>query len=223
MNLHTVRSGGYAGIVFILVVLIGGFAPGIPPDNTHPMSEIAAYYDGHRMQVLLAAWLGCLAVVLFTWYGVGFYRLLANAGVDEGLPLFSFVSGVIANVIALASAGLTGALVFHPSSAIGPQAGLAIVDLASMFGTIIWLPVAAFAFGAARSGARHASLPTWLVWFGYLTTLVCVVASFSIMMDSGPLVLGGLFGFGALLVFVVWILLSSIVMIRADVSHGTTP
>jgi hypothetical protein len=222
MNLHTVRSGGYAGIAFILVVLVAGFAPGIPPDNSHPASEIAAYYDGHRTLFLLAAWMACVAVVLFTWYGVGFYRLLANAGIDEGLPLFSFVSGIIANVVSIVSAGLTGALVFHPSSALGPQASLALADLASMFATIIWLPVAGFAFGAARSGARHASLPSWVVWIGYVTALACIVASFSIMIDSGPLVLGGMFGFGALLIFLVFVLASSIVMIRADVSHGAS-
>ena len=189
MNLHTVRSGGFAGIAFVIVVLAAGFVPGIPPDNSHPASEISAYYDANRTMLLLASLLSLVAVVLFTWYAVQFYRLLSSAGNDEGLPMFTLASGITANVLAAAAAAVSGALVFHPSSSLGPQASLAVADLVSMFGAIIWAPIAAFTFGASLSGARHGTLPGWLVWVGYLTALVEAIATLSIMFNSGPLVL----------------------------------
>jgi hypothetical protein len=222
MNLNTVRSGGYAGIAFIVVVFISAFLPGVPPDNTHPAAEIAAYNDAHRTMFLFAAWLTCVAVVLFTWYAVGMYRWLAMAPGDEGLPMFALVSAVIANAIALAGGAVTGALVFHPSSVIGTQASLVMTDLASMFGTILWVPIAAFTWGVARSGARHGSLPTWLVVLGYVAAFSELIASLSIMFNSGPLVLGGVVGLGVLGVFAFWMLLSGYVMIRAGANAAST-
>jgi len=214
MNLHAIRSGGLAGLAFVVVVLVAGFAPGIPPDNSRPASELAAYYDGHRTLFLFASWLSCVAAVLFTWYAIGMYRWLKSGGDDEGLPMFSLASAITANVVALASAAVTGALVFHPASALGPQVGLALADLTSMFGTMIWLPLAAFTFGAASSGARHGTLPGWLVWVGYIAALVETIASLAVMFNSGILVLGGpIASFATLIVFLVWMLLSAFAMI----------
>ncbi len=213
MNLHTVRSGGFAGIAFVVVVLISAFAPGIPPDNTRPPAEIAAYYDAHRTMLLFAAWLTCIAAVLFAWYLTAIYRVTLAAGGDEGLPMFTLVNGIIANAIALVAAAMGAALVFHPSSAIGTQAGLAVADVYAMAGAIIWLPLAAFTFGASLSGGRHNSLPSWLNLIGYVSTVISVIASLSIMSNSGIMALGGISGLIALLVWLVWTLLSAVVLV----------
>jgi hypothetical protein len=90
-----------------------------------------------------------------------------------------------------------------------------MTDLTSMFGVIIWAPIAAFTWGTVRSGARHGSLPNWLVWTGYVAALAELIGSLSIMFTSGFLVLGGTFGFVVLIIFALWMVLSGYVMIRA--------
>lgn len=214
MNLHTVRSGGFAGIAFIVVVIISFFIPGVPPENSAPIADITKYFDAHRVAFLVGAWLSIPAVALYLWYAVGLYRRLLAAGVDEGLPIFSLINGVIASATSMVTAFIQIALVFHPSSETGTQVFRALYDAYSVTAAFTFGVTAFWIFGAALSGQRHRSLPGWLCGLGYVFALANLAASLTAMYNSGFMALGGFGGliFG-LLAFLVWVLLSAIVML----------
>jgi hypothetical protein len=218
MNLHTVRSGGFAGIAFIVLIVLSVAIPGVlPPDNSASPQEIGAFADAHRVALLIAGWLGIPSVALFVWFAVGLYRWLISVSAtnDEGAPLFALINGVIASAIAAVSSCLQLVLVFHGSADLGPQLVRALFDMLSITGAVVIGLSAFFFFGASLSGARHGSLPSWLCWLGYLVALANLAASVSCVYKSGPMALGTILpGFVLSIVpFAIWILLAAIVMI----------
>jgi len=74
MNLRTVRSGGLAGIVFLLIIAGSFLLTGMLPDNGAAVQDIAAYNDAHRTGLLISGWFGVPAIGLFLWFAVGLYR-----------------------------------------------------------------------------------------------------------------------------------------------------
>ena len=215
MSLHTVRSGGFAGIAFVILVILSVLIPwATPPDNGAPAAAIAAYGDAHRVALLIADWLGLPAAVVFTWYSVGLYRWLASVEPDEGLPLFGLINGVIANALAVLGSVIGIAFVFHASSELGPQVIRVFYDFWSVDQAITLGLTAFFILGNAMSGMRHGSLPAWLCLLGYLFAICEVAASLTSMSNSGPMALGGILGLILGLVpLLLWVLISAFVMI----------
>jgi hypothetical protein len=215
MNTHTVKSGGFAGLAFIVLVVVTVVLLGQTPDNSVPASAIAAYTDAHRTGWLVAGWLGILSNAFFIWFAVGLYRWqIASAANDEGLALFGFVNGAIATALATMGSIINMTIVFHTSADLGTQAVRALYDLYSV-GAALTLGISAFFFfGVSASGLRHGSLPGWLCWIGYLAAIGMLVASLSANYIAGALVLGGL---PAMLIgyvpFIVWFLAAAIVLI----------
>jgi hypothetical protein len=214
VNLHTVRSAGFSGLAFVVLVIVSVLLPGIPPDNSAPTADVGHYFDAHRTMVLIAAWLSIPSTALFAWYAVGLYRLLTAAGNDEGLPLFALVNGIIAGAVALVTAVLQISLTFHPSSQIGEPAIRVLYDAYSVSGALTLGATAFMMFGFAASGMRHGSLPRWLCQLTYLFAIGNLAASVTAMYNSGFMALGGM---GSLVVgvipFVLWLILTSVVMI----------
>jgi hypothetical protein len=216
MNVHAVRSAGWSGIAFIVVVFISAFAPGVPPDLSATPAAIGAFFDAHRTLLILAGWLGFPAGAFFLWFAVGLYGFLRSArDSSDALPTFALAAGIAATAIAFASSAIQVALAVHPSADLGPQVVRIFYDFSLVTGTLLWAPIGLFMFAVAYSGLRHGSMPPLLGWFGYITAILCGVASLTVLWTTGPLALGGL---GALVLGVapltLWTIATGVVMIR---------
>ncbi len=216
-NQRVERSAGYAGIAFVVILVVAAVLPGIPPASEESPATIGAYMAAHRTAWLLANWLMFPGAVFFLWFAVQLRAYLRLAPqVDDGLPTYALAGAIATVAIQLAWAGLAMALAFHPAAALGDNAIRMLYDLYNLVGALFIAPLVATIFAVSHSGRRHASLPGGLVAWGYLTALLMAITTLSVFFTDGFLALGGL---GSLLLavvpFVVWTIWTSIVLIRA--------
>ncbi len=183
------RSAAWSGLVFLVIAIGGGLAPGALPPLTTPPIEIASYIDAHRFGLLLGAWLNLPAAAFFLWFVLGLRSVLRRAsGDDESLPMFMLIAAVITGTLTLIGASAQALLAY---ALFGPAAAALLYGLMALLGC--------FAFGtggvmiavAAQSIMRSRCAPIWLAWFGYLAALGCGVASLGVFVQSGFFAAGG--------------------------------
>jgi hypothetical protein len=210
------RSGGWAGIAFVIVTLIGAFAPGVPPTPDATPAQIGAYVDGHHLQWLLAAWLIFPGMAFYYWWLVqlrGYLRLAP--GTDDGLPAYLFAGGIALGLMAMLVAVDQIVLGFQPSAALDGAAITLLWDVFNGLGVILFVPAAIVALACSHSGRRHGSLPGALVFWGYVTAAGCGLSTLTLFSRTGFTAMAGTGTFLAgLLPFAVWVIWTSIVLIR---------
>jgi hypothetical protein len=216
-NVAVERSAGWSGIAFIVIVIVAAFLPGAPPPPDATAATVGAFIDAHHAMWMLAAWLTFPAVAFFLWWLVqlrAYLRLVPQ--VDDGLPTYMLAGGIVAAAIVLVAAIVQAVLGLRLSTDRGPQLISLLYDTFSACGAFIFVPSVIVVLAASHSGRRHESLPSGLVYFGYLTAVGEVVATLSVFFTSGFMAIGGI---GTvvlgLLPFAIWVIWASVVLIRA--------
>jgi hypothetical protein len=77
-----------------------------------------------------------------------------------------------------------------------------------------WFPMAVFTGAATLVAFRHNALPRWLAWFGAAVALSSPIGALAIVVDTGPFSSAGIFSIVGLLLFLLWLLLLSVVLIQ---------
>ncbi|HZO93674.1 MAG TPA: hypothetical protein VFB22_07870 [Candidatus Baltobacteraceae bacterium] len=216
-NQRVERSAGYAGILFVIVVLLAVLLPGMPPPSEATPADIGAYMSAHRSMWLFANWLAFPGVVLFLWFAVQLRAYLRLAPqIDDGLPTYAFAAAVTTVAVELAWSALAMTVAFHPAAVLGDNVVRMLYDAYNLVGAMFTAPLVAMMFAVSHSGRRHGSLPAGLVWWGYLSALLMAVSTLSVFFTTGFLALAGL---GALVIgvvpFAIWTIWVSVVLIRA--------
>jgi hypothetical protein len=212
-NPHALRSKGWSGLAFVVVLIASLALTGTPPDANAAEGVIAGYLSVHHRELLVAGWLSFPALAFFLWYLVGISGYLRRMSTeDEGLPTFALVSGLYTAVVAFVGGVLSTALAFAPA---GPGAVKFVWGLSALAnGAFIAMGLAIFVFAVAHSMRRHNSGAPWLVWLGYVTALAEAVMTFGMFYRSGVALgndLAGLvLGFG---LFALWMIAVSATLI----------
>lgn len=223
-NIHGERSGGYSGIAFAVCILASALIPGLLPDPSAPAGEIVSAFQGHRQQFLIAMWLNFPAIAFFLWFAVGMRAYLLQAeGQDEGLPTYALAAAIVTSAIGLVAASALSALSYSSGADVPPGALKALYAFTALVNGALTFPLVAFVFGVAHSMRRHASAPGWLVWLGYLTAAAGTIATFSVFATGGAWSPLGTYPLAVpFLLFVIWLICSSVVLIRsAPLRAGT--
>ena len=214
----TPRPRGWAGIVFAVLYVAGMIVISGSPENAddkpfkdNPTKLAAlwrAYYNdsGHRHAIVIGAFLIIAAAIAFVVFGNDLRELLTSYGARTtgGLAFAgTIIFATVTPVGAIALAWIPGSKTFGDSPVptgelnyMASQLGYGIMLLPG--GAAAALTLVAGGFGGARSRA----LPAWLGWIG----VVIGVALFFIAAFFVPLVL-----------LVLWVLITSIVMLRRPV------
>lgn len=205
------RMAGIAGIAMV-VLMVGSFvAFGEPPSASASADDIAKYVadsDGFLIGNALTA----LGVALMLPFVAGFSAPFLASDRDHGEGFGTLIAGslfVSAAGIGIAAAGFA-ALGLRIEQFEGGSVralwdgGNAIYG----FSMLMLLPAAG---GAAMGIMKHGLLPRW---FGYLSVVVALlgltaIPGFLTDGEGGTAVLGGFLG------LLVWILVASILMMRA--------
>src|SRR5439155_21615199 len=98
------RLDAGAGIVAIVLFLVGFFLPGAPPKADDSAREVTKYLVDKRGDLLAAFFLITLAAVFFIWFAAAVTRYLQSSGDDSGLPRASF-GGAVAGLTLVAGGG----------------------------------------------------------------------------------------------------------------------
>lgn len=207
------RSGGWAGIAYLVVVLIAAFLPGIPPVPDSPIATVVAFAQAHRMQLLIAGWLIFPGTAFFLWWLVQLARMLRVKGDPEGLTSYFTAGGIAMAVLVLLTSFSQTLMGLRPDA--DPAITQLLFDAFNGFGGLLFMPACITVFAAARTANRHGTLSRPLVIWSYVTAVGCAVSTLSLFSLHGFMAAGsvGTFVFG-LLPFGVWGLWTSIEMIR---------
>src|SRR5215207_7714196 len=209
------RWGGIAGIVFAVLFVVGFLLVSDTPEGDESNAAWVRYFadSDNRRMIVIGAIVWALAVLAFlVFLGVLRERLRISSPGTAWISTVAFGSGLVF-VAMLAVAGL-GAGSVAASVEFGDAP---VVRDADVLRTFESLGIGALVlFGAAAAGlliittsvaaGRSALFPRWLVVTGYVAGVIVL--------------LGGLF-FIPLVLFVLWILVVGIVMLRGSGAAAT--
>ena len=209
------RAGGIAAIVFAVLFVVGFLLVSDTPDGDESNLKWLRYFadgDNRRMIVIGAIVLALAAVAFLVFLGVLRERLRGAATGAEWVGTTAFASGLLfVAMLAVAALG-TGSVSASVEFGDAP-----VVRDADVLRTFESLGIGALVlFGAAAAGlliittsiagGRAALLPRWLVIAGYVAGVIVL--------------LGGLF-FIPLVLFVLWMLVVGVVMLRGSGATAT--
>jgi hypothetical protein len=212
MGMSRERIGGIGGIVFVVLVIVATFIAPMPPKVSDSAEKITAYFADHRGVILLSGYLGGLALIPAVLFIAALYALLRDTeGMSGGLALASFASALITGVFATMPSVLTSALAFTGRDA-DAATMRGIYNLDQIAGTFIWFPLVAWLLFASLVMMRMGSGFRWVGWLGILEAIVGLFSGASLA-RNGFFALGGILGLIGLLIFAIWVLATSILML----------
>jgi Domain of unknown function (DUF4386) len=209
------RLGAVSGILFFVAVLGSFFTPETP-DADDPTAEIARSIADDRTAHLLSVYLQGIASLLFLVFVGALWSRLRRAEPDRGPSILAALGGVGSALIILVSSGGFLALIEAADEGREPAAVRALFELDEIVFIVIGWTSAAFYAGVALSSLSTRSLPRWLGWTAAALAVVFVVGFLGVFSESDEGgVLGVIFFIGLLFNF-LWILATSILMLRAS-------
>lgn len=214
-NIRAERSAGWAGLAFLVMIVLAILSYGAPPPGLDsPPAALAAFMNAHHQSMLIGAWLVFPTAAFFLWFAAGVRAHLANAGgLKDGLPLYAISAAIATVAIALISSavGLVVLTVPVPVDDLPAWWGLGAV----LGGPVISMTGAIFVFAVSASMRRHGSASSLMANYGYLAAFGSAVATLSVFFKTGPMSGTGwatsLLGIG---LFAIWMIAASVWLIR---------
>jgi hypothetical protein len=207
------RWAAVAGLVFTALVLASFFMPDVPTSDS-PAEDIGARLaedsTAHRLSLLL----GLLSDVAFLVFLAGLWSRLRRAEGPAGMfAALVLTAGGAFVALMLISGGLHLALVQYASGGQHDPAVLpALADLNQWVGATILAPSVAMFLGATMAILTTRALPPWLGWLAAATAVLQLIALAGVFQATieGVVAIAAFAGF---LLFLVWVLATSIVLL----------
>ena len=200
------RWGPLAGIVFVVLFVVGLSLNNIPSADDSAAKITSFYNDGgDRAQVIISSYLLWLAGLFFFWFIAGLRaRLIAVEEAPGRLTSITFGGGLVFIGMLMAAAAcfasVAGDVTFGGEDFVGvdgarfiPELGYPLLIIGGMFAAIAMIDAASILI--VRTGV----MPAWIGYFGFVAAVALLFAGFFLPM----------------IFFVLWILFVSIAMLRA--------
>ena len=217
------RLSGFAGLASLALGVAGVIIDEMwrIPGTGASASEIAGFVDAHRSALLIAVILTAAGVALWLLFGVGVWVWMRETGSGDGFLSTCFVVGLVC-FVTLLFAGFTSflVLVYRAPESSDPRL---LYDLAFALLAMSGIPTALAlgAYAAHVLGDRR--LPALTAWIAVAAALANLVLLASLVVRSGFFSLEG----GVIIAIpgtlFVWILATSIVLLRARVDPAQRP
>ena len=211
--------GATSGVVFFVLVVASFFTPDTP-DADDPTSEIVASIADDRGAHLFSAYLTFLATLFFLAFTAALWSRLSAAEHEPGAAILVLLGGLGSSLMILVANGVFLALIEAADEGREPEAVRALFELDEVMFIGIGITSAAFYAGVALSALQTRSLPAWLGWIAAGLAVVFPVVLLGVFSESDE---GGVLGwifFIAVLVNFLWVLATSIVMLREARAGG---
>ena len=212
------RGGGIGFAVFTIASFIVG---GEPPKVSDSADEVVSYYTDDRAQVLVSSSLFAVGLVLLLWFAAAIANTLRERG--EGRVAATVLAAAAAWVpIQLVLTGINAALA-HSIAADGDAAVVqALFNLSWVLDMVGALPIAVFAFATALGLRRIQMVQQWLSWGGIAVAVLLALRSTTWARDGfwSPT---GEYLFIVIPLALLWILITSIVLVRRATSATALP
>ncbi len=210
------RFGAAAGIAaVILLVAIITVSAALPPPN-HSLADITRSASDDSAGILRGAYLGALFSGTLIVFGAAMARLRRSEGAAGGWWIVALAGiagtsvGLVFDMLLIMFVRAVGHGVHGDALWVGYPSG--------PDGVLIAIPLAVFLLGAGIGARETRALPGWLAWLGIGLAAAFTIGAAGV---AGDEVDGGVLGFFLLLGYaglLVWIVGSSISMLRRSSS-----
>jgi hypothetical protein len=205
------RFAPLTGVLFAVLVIGAVFTSGEEtPKASASVAKVVAFYTKNRSEVETSGILFALAFLVLVLFAGALRSYLRRTGAADGLGALVLAGGILMAAGALTGTGLEYGIA-HNLQHLTPQ----VAQTLNFISQEVFLPVLAGAFilaicsGLAILGG--AAFPKWLGWVAIMLAIVVLIPPAS---------------FPALIGFVVWSIIVSVIMYRrsgAPVAATSTP
>jgi hypothetical protein len=220
MNINWERWARAAGIGFVVFAVLAFVVGGEPPTTADTAEEVVSYYAGDRGQVLVSSFLFAVALGFWLWFAGAIANNLRERGQGR---VAATILGVVATFasIQFVATGINAVVAY--SVARDGEAGVAraLFHLTVALDVLAAVPSAIFFVAAALGFQRTGMTPAWLSWAGLGVAALFVLRSTNWASDGFWSPAGG-FLFILIPVALLWILATSIVLVRAAPAEQQT-
>jgi hypothetical protein len=205
--------GAAAGLIFVVLVVVGALIGGAPPSPDDSVRKVAEYYEDHTAAIKVGAFLTGLAGIAFLWFLGSVWSTLrrsdetrrlatiATGGAIIGL-IFAFI-GLAVNATVAVAIDSTGA-----TASVNPKF---LYLLSGVLGGMGNFGIAVFVAAVGIAALRTGVFPAILGWASLVIALGWVVAGLIVVTDATWIFA---IGFIVFLVWLVWVLLVSFFLYR---------
>ena len=207
------RWGAAAGILFVVLFIVGLIVQGSTPSVDDPVTKVKDYFLDHRDRWLVGDYLIGLAFLLFFLPFLSCLRgLLARAEGDEAVwSRVVFAAGIAFLVVGAATSLAQGALAYGAVAHAGDDVIQTLTDIDYYGFTTISLAAGVLVLAASIVILRTGILWAWLGGLGLLEAVIAVIAPLAVLSRDPDSALG-ILGFIAFIGFGVWIILVAVGM-----------
>jgi hypothetical protein len=202
------RAAAYTGVVFVVLFVVGFFTGGNPPDLSDSKQRWTLWFAANHRRELGSAILVGIALVAFVWFLGSVWAALRDTG-EPRLAAVALGCGLAATGL-----GYVWVAVWASAYRVGiDQQSLlkGMIDLGDTAATVIGFPLAGLAAATALASHRRSFFPGWYAPAGGLAALVLLFGG-GALAQSGFYRPDGPYAFVALLVFLVWTLVTSVLL-----------
>jgi preprotein translocase subunit YajC len=214
------RYGAAAGLVFVILVVVGALIAGQPPNPDDSVREIGEYYEDHTGAIKAGAFLTGLAAVAFLWFLGSLWSTLRRSEDTRRLATITVGGGIVGLITAVIAFAVNATVAIAIDST-GATAGVNpkfIYLLSGAIGGMGNFGVAVLVGATAVATLRTGVFPAGLGWAGLVLAVGWLVAGLIVVTDATWVFT---IGFIVLLLWLVWVLVISFFLFRPQ--GQTTP
>ncbi len=212
------RWAPLAGVVFVVLVLVGGFIAGSPPATSDSAAKIGKFFADNDYALKCGAFISGLASIPFlVFLGVLYARLRGAEGDHGRLSLVMFGGGVLSAALILVAFAVFGAIAISVDE-IGGGGTKFFYILANGLTGMAGLALVVVAGATALVTFRTQALPAWLGWLSVASAVLWIPGGLVVASDSDAAFVINIIAFP---LFLVWVLATSIVLFRTQTAATT--
>jgi hypothetical protein len=210
-----VRVGGVAGILYVVVSIVGAALPGAPPPADGRAITYQNYFIAHHGQLVAQAWMYALAAPLLLMFAVAVRKVMQT----------SHEAGYLSEIFLIGTTVVAALLVVAMSMQIAFAQSAEQLDASVVFAVGVHFPAVAIglfgftmgltAFAYAFCVLRDAVAPQWTAYLAILAMTINIVCTAGVFVGSGAFSMeGGFSAWAPAASTVLWYLGTSIALTR---------
>jgi hypothetical protein len=219
------RWGAATGyVVLVLGIAAAAFERGAPTANA-PAEESLAFFRTYQRELLIQSLLFVLSAGAYLWWFGSLRNFLLRAEGETGrLATVAFGAGMVWVGLQMAFQSVQVALAMGAKDNLTPALAGMLGDLTYALSVIAYVPMAVTLVAVAAVSLRTAVFPAWLGWLSGLVAMANLIMALGIVVESGPLVPGGVFTYVLYALMPIWLLaVTTVMVVRLARPSSTRP
>ena len=211
------RYGLAAGIVFVVLVVIAALIGGSPPKPTDSAAKVFSFFRDNQDALKVGSYLNGLAAVAFLWFlGSIWARMRRAEGTGSRVSVVALVGGVGALGMAFVGNAVSAYLALYVGL-LGPSTK-SLYQLAVVFLAFASFFLAVFTSATSVTILRYGFVERWMGWAGEVIAVLWLIAGIGVADDNTTIFT---VGFVAFLLWAIWLLVLSVLLLTRDTAAAT--